>query len=389
MTLKCMQDIDLSDKSVLLRLDLNVPFDNEGNITETTRIQRVKSTIDYLKDKAKKIVILTHLGRPKGQKNDDLSVKKIIPKCEDIWGVEIVYQDDMNALCDSQFIMLENMRFWKEEEDNGEIFSHYLAELGDVYINDAFSCAHRAHASTEGITHHLPSYAGLSFQKEIEAIDKALSSKETPKTAIIGGAKISTKLDVLHNFIEMMDTVIVGGGMANTFLVAQNYNVGQSLVENDMISNAKEILDKAGEHHCTIYVPYYVMASDDFDNPKHTYEGAVSDMPDDHMIMDIAGQSIDDIKEIIGNSKTLLWNGPVGVFEKDQFDKGTMAIAHTIADRVKNYGLNAVAGGGDTLAAIDKAGLGKSDFTYLSTAGGAFLEYCEGKELPGVKALKV
>lgn len=387
MTLKRMQDMDVNDKRVLLRLDLNVPFDEDGNITEFTRIERVTPTIDALKKAGAKVIILTHLGRPKGQVNPAFSVQKIVKDCARIWDVDLGFMKEFDDSSNTQFTMFENIRFHEGEEQNDPEFIKALATMGDVYINDAFSCAHRAHASTTGLAYALPSGAGLSMQSELDALSSALDNAKKPVIAIIGGAKVSTKLDVLTHLSTLMDTIIVGGGMANTFMLTQGQNVGTSLVEKDMVATAKEILHNAKANKCEILVPTDVVATNDFSNPTETYKGAVKDMPSDMMIMDAGAVSVAQFKDVISNAKTLIWNGPLGVFEKDQFAKGTLDLAHHVAACVKDRGLTAVAGGGDTLAAIDKAGLSENDFTYLSTAGGAFLEYCEGKELPGVQAL--
>lgn len=387
MNIKRMQDMNLNGKRVLLRLDLNVPFDESGNITEFTRIERVKPTIEALKKSDANVVILTHLGRPKGKVGKDFSVQKVVRDCARIWDVDITFFENRDDAPSTQFSMFENIRFFEGEEKNDPAFVKQIAQMGDVYINDAFSCAHRAHASTTGLALVLPSGAGLSMQAELDALGAALDNPSTPVMAIIGGAKVSTKLDVLTHLSKLMDTIIVGGGMANTFLLAKGYNIGKSLVEKDMVDTAKNILDKAESNNCTILIPKDVVASDDFSNPTAIFKGDVSDMPQHMMIMDAGEASVEKFKEIISNAKTLIWNGPMGVFEKDQFSHGTLSLAHHIAKCVKDNGLIAVAGGGDTLAAIDKANLNDADFTYLSTAGGAFLEYCEGKELPGVSAL--
>lgn len=395
MTLRRIQDIDLRGKRALVRFDLNVPID-EGAITETTRIERVKPTVDHLRKAGAKTVILAHLGRPKGW-DTALSLQQITDKCADIWGVPVSFVADITgakavdavaAMKEGGVLLLENIRFEKGEEENEPSFVRALANLGDVYINDGFSVAHRAHASTAGLADELPSAAGLSMQAEIDAIASAVESPARPVMAVIGGSKVSSKLAVLEHLVDKMDALIIGGGMANTFLLAQGYEVGGSLAEPDLVPTAQSILKRAEEAKCRIILPVDVTATLSLDAPTEIYHGVLADMPQGFKIVDIGPDSVENLKAEIGKMATVMWNGPLGVFERPPFDAGTVALAQAIAGGVRERGMVAVAGGGDTLSAIEHAGLSDADFTYLSTAGGAFLEWLEGKDLPGVTALK-
>ena len=396
MDFKTISQLDLKGKTVLLRADLNVPVNQDMSVTDTTRIDRLKPTISALNEKGAKTVILAHFGRPKGTSNKDYSLsflpKTLTKRC----GVDVAFSPDcigdtaknvIESAPEGSFILLENLRFYAGEEQNDLEFSKALAELGDVYINDAFSAAHRAHSSTEGIAHHLPTAAGLLMESELSALNNALENPEKPVTAIVGGAKVSTKLSVLNNLVQKVDALFLGGGMANTFLYAKGYDVGQSLCEKDMADQALKIMQTAKENDCEILLPQHrVIVSKLEPNAEHEICGE-KEMPEDKLAVDAAPQSIEKLKEVLGSSKTVLWNGPLGVFEMKPFDEGTNMTAAAVAKLTKSGQLISVAGGGDTIAALENAGCA-DDFTYISTAGGAFLEWLEGKTLPGVAALK-
>lgn len=394
--IKRLQNMDVTGKRVLVRFDLNLPINEEGMVTETTRLERVKGTVDYLRDKGAKTIVMAHLGRPKGE-DKNLSLAQIIDETQKIWGCPVAFcpafsgnvaQEAIGAMNNGDVLMLENIRFDPREEKNDPSFVAELAALGDVYINDGFSVAHRAHASTEGLAHVLPSAAGLSLQAEIDAITAAVENPTRPVMAIIGGSKVSTKLAVLENLAARMDYLVIGGGMANTFLLAQGFDIGGSLAEPDLVGTAKKVLATADAHGCQIILPIDVTATLSFDAPTDIYRGLAGNLPDGYKIVDISEQTAALIVEKIGQCKTVLWNGPLGVFERPPFDWGTVQIARAVARNVHERGITAVAGGGDTLSAVDQAGLKDEDFTYLSTAGGAFLEWLEGKVLPGIAALK-
>lgn len=395
MNLKRMQHLDVNGKRVLVRFDLNVPMDDDERVTETTRLTRVKPTIDYLRAHNAKVIIMAHLGRPIGH-DTALSLQKIVDACSEAWGCDVKFsptsigeeaQNNIAGMQNGDVLLLENIRFQSGEEKNDPAFARELAGLGDVYINDGFSVSHRAHASTEGIAHYLPSAAGLSMQAEIDAIAASVENPVRPVMAIIGGSKVSTKIAVLENLVSKVDFLVIGGGMANTFLLAQGHDIGASLAEPDLTETAKKVLRIAKEKNCTIILPTDVAASFSLDAPTEIYNGSTESLPAGYKIFDIGEQSIMAIKNAIAQCKTVLWNGPVGVFERPPFDHGTVQIARAIAQDFHERKITTVAGGGDTLSAIDKAGLKDEDFTYLSTAGGAFLEWLEGKELPGVKIL--
>jgi phosphoglycerate kinase len=382
MSFKTLRDFDLNEKTVLLRADINVPV-QEGKVTDFTRIDRLKPTINYLKEHAKRVLVLSHFGRPKGQENPEYSLKFLPAVLSERWGVTIGFGKD----ADTQISLLENLRFNAGEEANDPEFAKELASLGDVFINDAFSTAHRAHASTEGLTHYLPSGAGLLMEAEINALTTALEAPTKPVLAVVGGAKVSTKLSVLNNMINKVDYLVLGGGMANTFLYAQGHAVGNSLCEKDMADEAKEIMNNADKAECKIILPKDQIVVREFkENADHETVNT-GQIADDQMAIDIGAESIQEIESIVANCKTVLWNGPMGVFEMKPFDHGTNKVAQKVAELTKSGTLTSVAGGGDTVAALDNAGV-IDDFSYISTAGGAFLEWIEGKELPGVKALQ-
>ncbi len=391
---KSLAQADVAGKRVLLRADLNVPM-KDGQVTDATRIERLIPSIKALTAKNAKVVVLSHFDRPKGKRVPSMSLAPLAPVLGKLLGQDVAFADDcigdaakkvVDALKPGQVALLENLRYHAGEEANDPAFIKDLAALGDAYVNDAFSAAHRAHASTEGLAHVLPAYAGLQMQAELEALTAALEQPKKPVMAIVGGAKISTKLDVLNHLTGKVDMLVIGGGMANTFLNAQGIDVGKSLCERDLAETAREILKNAKAKGCEILLPTDAVVADAF---KAGAESAVCDIkavPADRMILDIGPASVKALEAKLATCKTLLWNGPLGAFEIQPFDKATMAIAHKAAELTKAGKLIAVAGGGDTVAALNAAGVAQQ-LTYVSTAGGAFLEWMEGKELPGVKAL--
>jgi phosphoglycerate kinase len=379
---------------VLLRVDLNVPMEN-GRVTDATRLERVAPTITEISAKGGKVILLAHFGRPKGRDLKEslkpvatalaLVIKKDVAFADDCIGVSA--QEAVAAMRDGDILCLENTRFHKEEEKNDPAFVAELAKLGDIFVNDAFSAAHRAHASTEGLGHVLPAYAGRTMQAELEALGKALEHPTKPVIAIIGGAKVSTKIDLLENLVKKVDAMVIGGGMANTFLHAQGVGIGKSLAEKDLAATALRIIEKADAANCAIILPVDAVVAFHFaaHAPSHAY--GLDAIPADGMILDVGPQSIERIIAAIDDAATLVWNGPLGAFELPPFDRGTVLAARHAAARTKEKKLISVAGGGDTVAALNQAGAA-SDFTYVSTAGGAFLEWMEGKPLPGVEVLK-
>ncbi|MGX9390339.1 phosphoglycerate kinase [Nitrobacteraceae bacterium UC4446_H13] len=391
---RTLDDADVKGKRVLLRVDLNVPMDN-GRVTDTTRLERIAPTITEISDKGGKVILLAHFGRPKGRDAKD-SLKPVAAELAKVIKRNVAFAEDcigepaekaVAAMKDGDILCLENTRFHKEEEKNDPAFVAQLAKLGDLWVNDAFSAAHRAHASTEGLGHKLPAYAGRTMQAELDALNKALDAPKKPVIAIIGGAKVSTKIDLLENLVKKVDALVIGGGMANTFLHAQGINVGKSLAEKDLAATALRILDKAEAANCAIILPVDAVVAYHFEAnaPSHAY--GLDAIPADGMILDVGPQSIERIHAAIDDAATLVWNGPVGAFELTPFDHGTVVAAKYAAQRTKLGKLVSVAGGGDTVAALNHAGVAQ-DFTYVSTAGGAFLEWMEGKPLPGVEVLR-
>lgn len=379
---------------VLVRADLNVPA-KDGKVTDTTRIDRSAATLRELADKGAKVIVLTHFGRPKGR-DAKYSQKLLVEPLSKAVGKPVLWADDcigteaeslIAKMQDGDIALLENVRFYSQEEENDLAFAKCLAQLGDVYVNDAFSTAHRAHASTEGLAHLLPAVAGRLMQAELEALSKALEAPEKPVAALVGGAKVSTKLDLLGNLVAKVDYLIIGGGMANTFLYAQGKAVGKSLCEKDMADTARAILEKAKDAKCHIVLPVDAVVAGEFAENAANTVVSIDAIPDDQMILDAGPASAEAIIDRLGGCKTLVWNGPLGAFEIAPFDAATNAVAKAAAERTKQGKLLTVAGGGDTVAALAKAGV-ESEFSYISTAGGAFLEWLEGKELPGVAALR-
>ncbi len=394
---KTIEGMDFAGKRVLLRADLNVPV-QDGKVTDATRIERVVPTIREIVKAGGKAILISHFGRPKGKVDKAYSLEAVVPAVADAVGRQVGFIDTdwvdverakraIDSAPDGSVLMLENTRFHPGEEKNDPELVKRMASLGDIYINDAFSAAHRAHASTEGLAHALPAAAGLAMQAELEALEAGLGNPKKPVIAIVGGAKVSTKIELLQNLVTKVEALVIGGAMANTFLLAQGIGIGKSLAEKDMGETVDAILDKAEKANCAIIVPVDGVVAWHFaENAPHQTYGLDS-MDKDGMILDIGSQSIDRIKGAIDEAATLVWNGPLGAFETKPFDAGTTAIAHYAAARTKAGKLVSVAGGGDTVSALADAGV-KDDFTYVSTAGGAFLEWMEGKELPGVRALE-
>ena len=386
------KDLVLEGKKVLLRVDLNVPIKN-GSITETSRIEKIIPTIKLLIKKKAKIVILSHIGRPNGKFVDGMSLEPISKKLSSILNKEVLFNKneinkniiaDVNNIQNGCVVMLENIRFYEEEELNDSEFSKKLSSLGDIYINDAFSCSHRSHASVVGITKHIPSYYGLQIIEEINALKKITSEIKKPVTLVIGGSKISTKINIINNLIKKFDNIIIVGGMANTILKHTGFNTGKSLCESNCANLINEILENSKKYNCKILCPQDVVVSKSLEGTGK--EKNIEEIDKDEMILDIGPKTILSIKKIIDNSNTILWNGPAGYFENPNFQNGTRQILEIISKKTKNDKIFSVAGGGETVAAINKFKKFAS-FTFVSTAGGAFLEYLEGKDLPAIKAL--
>ena len=386
------KNLDLKGKKVLLRVDINVPMKN-GAITETSRIEKIIPTIKLLLEKKAKIIIMSHIGRPKGKVVEGMSLKPISEKLSILLNKEILFNkklidentiSEINKIPNGSVMMLENIRFHKEEETNDKEFSKKISSLGDIYVNDAFSCSHRSHASIEGVTKHIPSYYGLQITEEINALKKITSEIEKPISLIIGGSKISTKIKIINNLIKKFNNIIIVGGMGNTMLKHTGSNIGKSICENDCGSLIKEILESSKKYNCEITIPKDAIVSTGLDGEGK--EKNINEIKDNEMILDIGSKTISSIETIISNSRTILWNGPAGYFENPNFQNGTKKILELISQKTKNDKIFSVAGGGETVAAINK--FKKFDsFTFVSTAGGAFLEYLEGKTLPAIKAL--
>ncbi|MBG6164329.1 phosphoglycerate kinase [Roseibium album] len=395
MAFKTLDDLnDISGKRVLVRVDLNVPMDS-GRITDTTRIERVLPTIRELSEKGAKVILLAHFGRPKGERVADMSLAPVAPAVAELLGKPVAFADDcvggvatemVNAMSDGGVLLLENTRYHRGEEKNDPDFARALAANGDIYVNDAFSAAHRAHGSTEGIARLLPAYAGRTMQAELEALGSALGDPVRPVLAVVGGAKVSSKIDLLENLVSRVDMLVIGGGMANTFLAAKGTDVGKSLCEHDLADTARKIMVAAEAANCDIVLPDDAVVAREFKAGAANETVELDAIPSDGMILDVGAASIETVKSKIDSAKTLVWNGPLGAFEIEPFDKATVAAAKHAAENTRAGKLNSVAGGGDTVAALNHAGAAEG-FSYVSTAGGAFLEWLEGKELPGVKAL--
>ncbi|WP_212525677.1 phosphoglycerate kinase [Actibacterium sp. MT2.3-13A] len=394
MAWKTLDDMELAGKVVLVRVDINVPVE-DGRVTDATRIERIVPTVNDILTKGGKPVLLAHFDRPKGKVVPEMSLKVVIPALEAALGRGVLFAEDciglpakqaVAALSEGDVLLLENTRFHPGEETNDPMMTAALAALGDVYVNDAFSAAHRAHASTEGLARLLPAAAGRLMQAELEALEAALGNPARPVVAVVGGAKVSTKLDLLGNLVEKVDHLVIGGGMANTFLAAQGIDVGKSLAEHDMADTAREIMEKAEKTGCAILLPSDVVVARAFEAHAEHQVVAADACPADAMILDAGPETVARIEEVFSRCRTLIWNGPLGAFEIAPFDAATNAAAAQAAELTREGKLVTVAGGGDTVAALNGSGAAES-FSYISTAGGAFLEWMEGKVLPGVAAL--
>lgn len=382
-------------KRALVRVDLNVPM-RDGEVSDDTRLQAVKPTVDDLRAKGAKVLLLAHFGRPKGQRSSELSLSLITDDLARVLGTEVMFVSEIEGDVVAQAVdilrpgdvaVLENSRFWPGEEKNDAALAKAIAANGDFYVNDAFSAAHRAHVTTEGLAHELPAFAGRAMQMELEALEAALGDPKPPVAAVVGGAKVSTKLDVLNNLVTKVDHLIIGGGMANTFLAARGVRVGKSLCEHDLTETAERIFRRAEEAGCTLHLPYDVVVAKEFAANPPTRTVNVHEVGDDEMILDVGPAAVESLADVLKNCRTLVWNGPLGAFETPPFDQATVALAQTAAALTREGSLKSVAGGGDTVAALAHAGV-KDDFSFVSTAGGAFLEWMEGKPLPGVDALR-
>ncbi|MDR7146269.1 phosphoglycerate kinase [Rhizobium sp. BE258] len=393
---KTLDDLNgIAGKRVLVRVDLNVPV-KDGKVTDATRIERVAPTILELSKKGAKVILLAHFGRPKDGPSPDLSLSLIAADVAKVLGKPVATATDsigdaasaaVAKLQDGDILLLENTRFHKAEEKNDPEHTKALAANGDIYVNDAFSAAHRAHSSTEGLAHLLPAYAGRTMQAELEALEKGLGEPVRPVVAIVGGAKVSSKIDLLMNLVKKVDALVIGGGMANTFIAARGTNVGKSLCEHDLAETAKQIMIEAASAGCAIILPEDGVVAREFKAGAANETVAIDAIPADAMVLDVGPKSVEAVKAWIDRAQTLVWNGPLGAFEIEPFDKATVAAAKYAAERTKAGKLTSVAGGGDTVSALNHAGVA-DDFSYVSTAGGAFLEWMEGKVLPGVAVLK-
>jgi phosphoglycerate kinase len=391
---------DLAGKTALVRVDFNVPMAETGSgrsVSDDTRLRAALPTIRKLADKGAKVVLLAHFDRPKGRRVPEMSLEPVVKPLASLLGKPVAFAHDcvgpaakgaVAALAPGEVLLLENVRYHPGEEKNDPAFAKELADLGDLYVDDAFSAAHRAHASTEGVARLLPAYAGESMRTELEALDKALGHPERPVMGIVGGSKVSTKLDLLRHLVTKLDKLAIGGGMANTFLYAQGHEVGASYCEKELAETAREIIRLAGRNNCKLFLPLDIVVAEKLAPGAAARVRGLGEVDEDERILDAGPETIERLCRAISNSKTLIWNGPLGVFEMPPFDKGTVQAARCAAERVEQGHLVAVAGGGDTVAALNAAGV-TEDFTFVSTAGGAFLEWMEGKDLPGVAALKV
>jgi phosphoglycerate kinase len=389
-----LDDAELAGKRVLIRVDLNVPMDGT-KVTDATRIDRILPNLQEIAGKGAKVIILSHLGRPKGRE-EKYSLRPVVAELSARLGKPVAFAADcigeearkaVAAMRDGDVLLLENTRFHAAEEKNAEAFIAELAELGDIFVNDAFSCAHRAHASTEGLARRLPSFAGRSMQVELEILTNLLSHPVRPIMAVVGGAKVSTKLELLGNLMRRVDMLVIGGGMANTFLAAQGKKIGKSICEMELADVARKIVADAAGENCQVILPVDVVVAQKFAAGTPSRVVSVDEVGDEDMILDIGPKSVARVEALLEKARTLVWNGPFGAFEIPPFDRGTTEIAAVAARLTKSGQLESVAGGGDTIAALNKADAAK-EFTYISTAGGAFLEWLEGKKLPGVEALR-
>ena len=390
---RTLKDFNFEGKRVLVRCDFNVPMDEELNITDDIRITSSLPTIKYLIENGAKVILMSHLGRPKGEPNPKYSLEPVANRLSELLGKEVIFAaddnvvsenvvEDLNKMINGDVALLQNTRYRKEEEKNGEGFSSDLASLGEIYVNDAFGTSHRAHASNVGVSTHLPSAVGLLVEKELSIMGKALEEPERPFIAILGGAKVSDKIGVIENLLNKVDSILIGGGMAYTFLKAQGYNIGTSLLEADKVDLAKELLQKATIKNVKLLLPVDIVVAKEFKNDTEFKTVNIDSIPDDMMGLDIGEESIKQFSDVIKSAKTIIWNGPAGVFEMDNFSKGTYAIANAMVES----GGTTIIGGGDSAAAVEKAGLAQK-ITHVSTGGGASLELLEGKVLPGIDAI--
>lgn len=396
MSFRTLDDLSgLSGKRALVRVDINVPMEN-GRVTDATRIERIVPTVRELCEKGAAVILLAHFGRPKGKVVEEFSLNQLLPALSDAFGTKVSLLEESGgyslkeraySLTPGTVGLLENTRFHAGEEDNSPELAKEWAALGDIFVNDAFSAAHRAHASTVGLAQELPAYAGRTMEAELTALESGLGSPDRPVIALVGGAKVSTKLDLLGNLVKKVDHLVIGGGMANTFLAALGHNVGKSLCEHDLAETALEIMAKAEAANCEVILPLDVVVADGFaaHSPNDIFD--VSQVPDERMILDCGPKTVELICARMRECRTLVWNGPLGAFEIEPFDKATVLTAQAAAQATRNGDLVSVAGGGDTVSALNHAGV-LGDFSYVSTAGGAFLEWMEGKPLPGVAALE-
>jgi phosphoglycerate kinase len=391
---RTLDDADLKGRRALVRVDFNVPM-HDGQVSDDTRLRAAVPTIEKLRAGGAKVILLAHFDRPKGKVVPAMSLEPIAPALAEVLGAPVAFGANcvgpaaaaaIAALKDGDILLLENVRFHPGEEKNDPDFAKALAAEGDLYVNDAFSAAHRAHASTEGLAHLLPAYAGEQMRLELTALDKALGHPERPVMGIVGGSKVSSKLDLLSNLVTRLDKLAIGGGMANTFLYAQGHDVGASYCEKDLAETARDIIRLAGQNNCKLFLPLDIVVAETMSPGAAARVRGLGEVDEHERILDAGPETVERLCRAMENSKTLIWNGPLGVFEMPPFDKGTMAAARYAAKLAKSGNLVAVAGGGDTVAALNAAGCA-DDFTFVSTAGGAFLEWMEGKELPGVAAL--
>ena len=392
--LKTTQGVDVKGKRVLVRADLNVPVKN-GKVTDATRLERLVPGLQDLASRGAKVIVLSHFGRPKSGPEAEFSLKPVADALGNLLGKPVTFATDcvgetaanaIGAMQGGDIAVLENLRFHKGEEKNDAGFAADLAKLGDIFVGDAFSCAHRAHASTEGLTHHLPSYAGPLLMEEISALRTALEKPERPVAAVVGGMKVSTKIEVLTNLVAKVDKLVIGGGMANTFLQSLGKMTGQSITEPEFHSTAREIMAEAKQKGCELILPLDAVVADSFAEDVETRIVSIHKVPFDKMILDVGPESIAHVNKVLEGCRTVLWNGPMGAFEIRKFATGTFEVAKKVAELTKAGKMTSVAGGGDTVAALNAAGV-TANFTYVSTAGGAFLEWLEGRELPGIAAL--
>lgn len=394
MNKQTLKDIDVRNKKVLVRCDFNVPLDNDGNITDDIRIVSSLPTINYLLKNGASVILLSHLGRPKGEPNPKYSLLPVSKRLCELLGKKVIFEDtdevvndkvkeDADKMNPGDVMLLQNTRFRKEETKNGDKFAKELSSLGDIFVNDAFGTAHRAHSSNVGVSTHLPSAVGFLVEKEIEIMGNALANPKRPLTAILGGAKVSDKIAVIENLLNIADNILIGGGMAYTFNKAQGYEIGNSMLEKDKVDLAKELINKAIEKNVKLYLPIDTVVAKEFKNDTEFYTVKADSIPIDFMGLDIGEKTIDLYCDVILNSKTIIWNGPLGVFEMDNFAKGTNSIANCIASNEKAI---SIIGGGDSAAAVEKVGIGDK-ITHISTGGGASLEFLEGQILPGIDAV--